>query len=281
VPGEEAWPTQPAGVSLGRETLTAADAWGLDDEERRWCAEKIAASRVEGIFTPPSLKGTVVFPGNVGGVNWGSAALEPSRNLLVMNLNHLATWVKLIPRADLAEVYRTREQNRMSGEFARQTGAPFGMYRETLLSPRHRLPCNPPPWGTVVAVDLASGRKVWEVPLGSMLPDQSRDRGAMAQDEERRNSPRAFRMPTGAVNLGGPIVTAGGIVFTAAAWDGYLRAFDVEDGTELWSYVLPAGGQATPMTYAVGGKQYLVIAAGGHAKMGTKLGDHVLAFALP
>jgi quinoprotein glucose dehydrogenase len=88
-------------------------------------------------------------------------------------------------------------------------------------------------------------------------------------------------MPTGAVNLGGPIVTAGGIVFTAAAWDGYLRAFDVEDGTELWSYVLPAGGQATPMTYAVGGKQYLVIAAGGHAKMGTKLGDHVLAFALP
>ena len=259
VPGEEAWPTQPSGVSLARESLKAADAWGLDDDERRWCAERITASRSEGIFTPPSLEGTIVFPGNVGGVNWGSSALEPSRNLLVMNLNQLATWVKLIPRADLAEAYRTREQNRMTGEFARQSGAPYGMYRETLLSPRHRLPCNPPPWGTVAAVDLSSGKKVWEVPLGSMVPGRQ----------------------TGAVNLGGPIVTAGGLVFTAAAWDGYLRAFDVNDGRELWSHALPAGGQATPMTYAIGGKQYLVIAAGGHGKMGSKLGDHVLAFALP
>ena len=259
VPGEEAWPTQPSGVSLARESLKAADAWGLDDDERRWCAERITASRSEGIFTPPSLEGTIVFPGNVGGVNWGSSALEPSRNLLVMNLNQLATWVKLSPRADLAEAYRTREQTRMTGEFARQSGAPYGMYRETLLSPRHRLPCNPPPWGTVAAVDLSSGKKVWEVPLGSMVPGRR----------------------TGAVNLGGPIVTAGGLVFTAAAWDGYLRAFDVNDGRELWSHALPAGGQATPMTYAIGGKQYLVIAAGGHGKMGSKLGDHVLAFALP
>ena len=156
-------------------------------------------------------------------------------------------------------MYAARDQNRMTGEFARQAGAPYGMYRESLLSPRHRLPCNAPPWGTVAAVDLIAGRKVWEVPLGTMVPGRK----------------------TGAINFGGPLVTAGGLVITAAGWDGYLRAFDVEDGRELWAYELPAGGQATPMTYAIQGKQYVVIAAGGHGKLGSKQGDHLLAFALP
>ncbi len=258
IPGEAAWPTQPSGITLATEVLRPADAWGLDAEERQWCAGRIAASRSEGLFTPPSLRGTIVFPGNAGGVNWGSSAVDPQRHLLLMNMNHLAMWVKLIPRADLAAAYAARDQNRMAGEFARQSGAPYGLYREPLLSPRHKLPCNPPPWGTVTAVDLDSGRKVWETPLGSMVPGQQ----------------------TGALNFGGPIVTAGGLVFTAAAWDGYLRAFDIESGKELWAYQLPAGGQATPMTYSIKGKQYLVIAAGGHGKLGTKQGDYVLAFAL-
>ena len=259
IPGEEAWPTQPSGIALATEILRPADAWGLDAEERQWCADRITGSRSEGLFTPPSLQGTVVFPGNAGGVNWGSSAVDPQRHLLLMNMNHLAMWVKLIPRADLAAAYAARDQNRMAGEFARQSGAPYGVYREPLLSPRHKLPCNPPPWGTVTAVDLHSGRKVWEAPLGSMVPGQQ----------------------TGAINFGGPIVTAGGLVFTAAAWDGYLRAFDTESGKELWAYQLPAGGQATPMTYSIKGKQYLVIAAGGHGKLGTKQGDYVLAFTLP
>jgi len=259
IPGEAAWPTQPSGVALATELLRPADAWGLDAEDRQWCADRIGASRSEGLFTPPSLQGTIVFPGNAGGVNWGSSAVEPQRHLLLMNMNHLAMWVQLIPRADLAAAYAARDQNRMASEFARQSGAPYGLYREPLLSPRHKLPCNPPPWGTVTAVDLHSGRKVWEVPLGSMVPGQQ----------------------TGAINFGGPIVTAGGLVFTAAAWDGYLRAFDTESGKELWAYQLPAGGQATPMTYSIKGKQYLVLAAGGHGKLGTKQGDYVLAFALP
>jgi quinoprotein glucose dehydrogenase len=259
IPGEDAWPTQPSGISTVPEGLKPSDAWGLNEEERKWCEDRIKASRSEGIFTPPSLQGTIVFPGNAGGVNWSSSAFDPQRHLLIMNTNHLAMWVKLIERDKLAGVYNDREQNRMKGEFARQTGAPYGMYRETFLSPGHGLPCTAPPWGTVVAVDLFSGKKAWDVPLGSHIPGQQ----------------------TGAVNFGGPIVTAGGLIFTAASRDGHLRAFEGETGKEIWSYELPAGGQATPMTYSMDGKQYVVIAAGGHGKFGTKQGDYVLAFTLP
>jgi quinoprotein glucose dehydrogenase len=259
IPGEEAWPTQPSGISTIPEGLKVSDAWGLDEDERKWCEDRIKASRSEGIFTPPSLQGTIVYPGNAGGVNWSSSAFDPQRHLLIMNTNHLAMWVKLIERDKLAGAYSDREQNRMSGEFARQTGAPYAMYRETFLSPAHKLPCTPPPWGTVVAVDLFSGKKAWDVPLGSHIPGRQ----------------------TGAINFGGPIVTAGGLIFTAASWDGHLRAFEAGTGKEIWSHELPAGGQATPMTYSVGGKQYLVIAAGGHGKFGTKQGDYVLAFTLP
>jgi quinoprotein glucose dehydrogenase len=259
IPGEQAWPTQPSGISTIPEGLKVSDAWGLDEDERKWCEDRIKASRSEGIFTPPSLQGTIVYPGNAGGVNWSSSAFDPQRHLLIMNTNHLAMWVKLIERDKLAGVYSDRENNRMSGEFARQTGAPYGMYRETFLSPKHKLPCTPPPWGTVVALDLFSGQKVWDVPLGSLLPGQK----------------------TGAINFGGLIATAGGLIFTAASWDGHLRAFEAGSGKEIWSYELPAGGQATPMTYTLNGKQYVVIAAGGHGTFGTKQGDYLLAFALP
>jgi quinoprotein glucose dehydrogenase len=132
------------------------------------------------------------------------------------------------------------------------------MFRTPLLAPSG-LPCNPPPWGTVAAVDLFSGKKVWDVPLGSWIPG----------------------MNTGTITLGGPMVSAGGLVFTAAAMDNYLRAFDSETGKELWKFELPASGQATPMTYTLKGKQYVVIAAGGHGKLGTKQGDYVIAFTLP
>ena len=259
IPGEEAWPTQPSGISTVPEDLKPGDAFGINEEERKWCEDRIRASRYEGIFTPPTLQGTIVFPGNVGGVNWGSSAFDPQRHLLIMNTNHLAIWMKLIERDKLAGVYDARKENRMEGEFARQTGAPYGMYRETFLSPVHQVPCTPPPWGTIVALDLFSGQKAWDVRLGSHVPGQQ----------------------TGSVNFGGPMVTAGGLIFTAASWDGHLRAFEAETGKEIWSYELPAGGQATPMTYSMGGKQYLVIAAGGHGKFGTKQGDYVLAFTLP
>ena len=260
IPGEESWPTQPAStISLVPERLSAEDAWGKDEKERAWCAEQIKTARSGDIFTPPSLAGTLVFPSNVGGVNWGSAAYDPQRHLLFVDTNRLPIFVKLIPRAELETARKNAsDSDRLHGEFARQTGAPYAMFRTPLLSPSG-LPCNTPPWGTVAAVNLFEGKKAWDVPLGSFIPG----------------------MNTGTITLGGPMVTAGGIVFTAAAMDGFLRAFDSETGKEIWKYQLPAGGQATPMTYSIGGKQYLVIAAGGHGKLGTKQGDYVLAFTLP
>jgi quinoprotein glucose dehydrogenase len=260
IPGEQSWPTQPAStISLVPEQLSSEDAWGKDAQEKQWCAEKIKAARTGEIFTPPSLQGTLVYPSNVGGVNWGSAAYDPQRHLLFVDTNRLPIFVKLIPRDELADARKNASDlDRLHGEFARQTGAPFAMFRTPLLAPSG-LPCNAPPWGTVAAVDLFEGKKVWDVPLGSWIPGQN----------------------TGTVTLGGPMASAGGLVFTAAAMDNYLRAFDTETGKEMWKFELPAGGQATPMTYTLKGKQYVVIAAGGHGKLGTKQGDYVIAFTLP
>jgi quinoprotein glucose dehydrogenase len=259
IPGEESWPTQPfSAISLVPSGFAPSDAWGPTPADVKWCQDKVEASRSEGIFTPPSLKGSIVFPGNVGGVNWGSAAYDPERHVMVANTNRLIAWVKLIPRETFGAETDKQQDNRIYGEFGRQEGAPYGMYRTFVFSPSG-LPCNAPPWGTIKAVDLFSGKELWDVPLGTMVPNQQ----------------------TGSINLGGPIITAGGLVFTAAAMDSYLRAFDVLSGKELWTYELPAGGQATPMTYTLEGRQYLVIVAGGHGKLGTKQGDYVLAFTLP
>jgi quinoprotein glucose dehydrogenase len=259
IPGEQTSPTQPfSSISLVPEKFTTADAWGPDEKAAAWCREKIAAARWEGMFTPPSLSGTLAFPGNVGGVNWGSAAYDPVHHIMVADTNRLVAWAKLIPRAEF-DAERGQDQfNRIYGEFGAQKGAPYALYRTFLLSDG-KVPCNTPPWGTTEAVDLFTGKVVWDVPLGTMIPGQH----------------------TGAINLGGPMVTAGNLVFTAAGMDSFLHVFDLESGNELWSYHLPAGGQATPMSYTWKGKQYVVIAAGGHGKLGTPAGDYVLAFALP
>jgi len=259
IPGEQSWPTQPfSTISLVPEGFSSSDAWGRTPNDINWCKGKIKASRSDGVFTPPSLQGTIVFPGNVGGVNWGSATYDPQRHLLVTNTNRLVAWVKLIPREKFDAETNKQQDNRIYGEFGEQKGAPYGLYRTFLFSPSG-LPCNAPPWGTTKAVDLYSGKQVWDAPLGTLVPGEQ----------------------TGSINLGGPMATAGGLVFTSAATDLYLRAFDIGSGRELWKYQLPAGGQATPMTYVLKGKQYVVIAAGGHGKLGTKLGDYVLAFTLP
>jgi quinoprotein glucose dehydrogenase len=210
------------------------------------------------MFTPPGFKETIVFPGNVGGVNWGSAAYDPSHHIMVANTNRFVAWNRLIPRDVFNTEKKQPQDNRIYGEFGEQKGAPYGLYRTFLLSPS-KLPCNALPWGTTEAVDLFSGKQVWDVPLGTMIPGKQ----------------------TGSINLGGPMITAGGLVFTSAGMDLYLYAFDIETGNPLWKYQLPAGGQATPMTYTFHGKQYVVIAAGGHGKLRTKQGDYILAFALP
>jgi quinoprotein glucose dehydrogenase len=259
IPGEETSPTQPfSTISLVPEKFEAADTWGPKPEDAKWCRDKIAASRNQGIFTPPSLQGTVQAPGNVGGVNWGSAAYDPHHHLMIVDTNRLVAWVKLIPRAEYAAEVHKNQDNRIYGEFGDQEPAPYGLYRTFLFSPSGT-PCNRPPWGTTEAVDLFTGKVAWNVPLGTMMQGQE----------------------TGSINLGGPIVTAGGLVFTSATIDPHLHGFDSETGKELWRYDLPAAANSTPMTYTWRGKQFLVICAGGHGKLGSKQGDYVIAFSLP
>ncbi len=254
IPGESASPTQPfpSTDALVPQSLSASPVQELDPADQAWCAKQVAAFRSEGIYAPPSLRGTVFFPGNVGGVNWGSAAIDEKLGVLVANTNRLATVVKLIPRSQLEGERRNTGHSRLGGEFGRQEGTPYAMYREVLMTPAKRL-CNAPPWGTVTALNLTTGRKMWDSTLG--------------------NGP-------GTPNLGGPILTAGGLVFTAAAMDTALRAFEVASGKALWQAELPASAQATPMTFLWKGRQYVVVCAGGHGKLGTRQGDSVVAFAL-
>lgn len=264
VEGEQSSPTQPF-PSLPRplvpHQLKAEDAWGVTEADRASCREQIAALRNEGIYTPPSLKGTLLIPGNVGGLNWSGMSFDPGRGLLFANTNNLPFKARLIVRADYQKEREAGASNRLRGEFARQTGTPYAVYREPLRAPSG-MPCIAPPWGKLTAIDMATGEVRWETPLGRMPQTES--------------VPEAEKW--GSINLGGSVVTAGGLVFIAAGMDTKLRAFDVETGKELWAGELPASAQAAPMTYTAGGKQFVLICAGGHGKLGTKMGDYVVAF---
>ncbi len=268
IPGEQSSATQPFPKlprPLVPHQLKAEDAWGLNEKDKNYCRDKIASLRNEGIYTPPSLKGTLAIPGNVGGMNWSGMSFDPTRNLLFVNTNVLPFEVKLIPRDEYNKMRETGATNRVKGEFGRQTGTPYAMYREPLMSPTGT-PCIAPPWGKLTAVDMATGEIRWDVPLGR-IPQLALIGNKAAE--------------FGSINLGGSMVTAGGLVFIAASMDDKLRAFDAETGKVIWEGQLPASAQAAPMTYSVGGKQYVVISAGGHGKLGTKRGDSVVAYALP
>ena len=267
IPNERTSPTQPfsqAPALVSQTALDAREAWGITFWDRAKCRDLILKYRNEGIFTPPDTRGTILTPGDLGGVNWGGIAFDVRSGRVFAAVNHLPMVVKLIPRADFE---RESSEEAPHAEFGTQADTPYGMRREPLLSP-WGLPCTRPPWGTLVSIDLEHNRIAWQVPLGSTA-------GYAPWFVPTRN----FGMP----NMGGPIVTAGDLVFVGAAMDSYLRAFDVETGRELWKVHLPAGGQATPMTYRAGSdqRQYLVIAAGGHGRLGTPRGDYVMAFALP
>jgi quinoprotein glucose dehydrogenase len=265
VPGEVVSPTQPVPVlprPLVPLDLVPDDAWGLTPLDRLACRRRIEALRSDGIFTPPSLRGSVVYPGFLGGMEWGGVAFDPVSGLLVANTNRLATVTTLIPEGDVkSEGYDADEHVSV----ARQTPAPYGVKRGVLLSPLG-IPCTPPPWGMLHAIDTRTGEVRWEVPLGSSL------------DLTKVKVPWRW----GSVNLGGPVIS-GGLVFIAASMDRRIRAFDLATGVLAWERRLPASGQATPLTYRAraGGRQYVVIAAGGHGGLRSSLGDSVVAFALP
>jgi quinoprotein glucose dehydrogenase len=263
--GEVLSPTQPipvAPAALAPSRITPDDAFGLTPWDRNACRKLIASGRAEGLYTPPTTKGTIMYPFTGGGSNWGGIAYDAGRGVAYVNTTSALHRITLVPSENLAAERKASPD----AEISPQTGVRYGMKREVLLSPLG-IPCNPTPWGTLTAVSLKDGRFLWRVPLGS-----TRDL-APGSHLLIRN--------TGTPNFGGPIATAGGVVFIGAAMDHYLRAFDAQTGRELWKSRLPAGGQATPMTYVWKGRQYVVIAAGGHAKSDTKRGDEIVAFALP
>ncbi len=264
--GDQLSPTQPipvAPVPLAPSQIAPKDAYGLTFWDRGKCRDAIAGARHDGLYTPPSTgAGTIIYPFTGGGTNWGGLAFDTAHDIVYVNTSSAMHLVTLIGRKN----YGAAEERFFDKEVSPATGAPYGMKRETMLSPLG-LPCNPPPWGLLHAIDMHTGKVLWSVPLGTT--------------EDLMPFSEYLLGKTGTPNVGGPIVTAGGLVFIGAAMDDYLRAFDAKSGAELWRGRLPAGGQATPMTYVWKGRQYVVIAAGGHSKLGTKRGDQVMAFALP
>jgi quinoprotein glucose dehydrogenase len=262
--GEQLSPTQPFPVApapLVPSRIKPDDAFGITPWDRGACRKAIAGLRAEGLFTPPTEQGTLVFPFTGGGANWGGAAFDPTTNRLYVNTNSALHKITLIPRAKA----EGRKGGRSEGaEFAPMDGTAYAMTREVLLSPLG-LPCNPPPWGELHAIDMNKGVETWRATLGT------------TEDL----APLGLALDFGTPNLGGPMATGGGLIFIGAAMDRYLRAFDAATGRELWQGRLPAGGQATPMSYVWKGRQYVVIAAGGHSELDTPRGDYVVAFALP
>ena len=260
VPGEHPSPTQPypaAPPALARQTpVTPDDAWGITWFDTRACRKRIEGYRSEGMFQPPAVKDSLMQPSNAGGVNWGGVAFDPKRQLAIANTMNLPFVVALVPRGQLHE--QSASGKYPDFEFARQEGTPYGMRRAAFKS-NLGIPCVKPPWGVLTAVDAQHGTLKWQIPLG--------------------DTP-FIHLNLGMPGIGGPIVTASGLVFIAASLDDRLRAFDTDSGKLLWEVKLPAGGQATPMTYSLGGRQYVVIAAGGYKSDSTR-GDYLVAYALP
>lgn len=259
--GEQLSPTQPFPTHvppLLSQQISADDVFGIIPfRDRGICREQVASARNEGLYTPPSTQGTVLFPMTGGGVNWGGAAFDPINQILFANTSRAIHIVKLIPRA-AAQSFNPPPGH----DFGRQQGAPFAMTRAVAMSPLGLL-CNKPPWGEMVAVDLKAGKILWRSRVGTT--------------EDR--APLGIAFPWGTPLVNGVAITAGGLAFTGAM-DAYLRAFDARSGRELWQGRLPVPGVANPMTYLWKGEQYVAIGAGGHSESGTTIGDSVVAFRL-
>ena len=263
-PGEELSRTQPFPYGpppLSSTRITKEEAFGITPWDKGKCRDLIAGARAEGLYTPPTTQGTILYPFTGGGVNWGGLAFDPGRQVAYVNTSSVLHLVTLIPADKVAAAQKAEPDE----EISPQTGAAYGVRRKALVSPLG-LPCNPPPWGQLHAIDMNTGQVLWHTPLGTTA--------------DIAPGSQFFLHRTGTPNFGGPLATGSGLVFIGAAMDDYLRAFDGRTGKELWRGRLPAGGQATPMTYVWQGRQYVVIAAGGHSKAGTSRGDSVVAFTL-
>lgn len=257
--------------TLRKPPLQEKDMWGFTPIDQLWCRILYRQANYDGFYTPPSAdKPWIQYPGYNGGSDWGSVAVDVDRRVLIANYNDIPNYNQLVPREDVDSAPINAPQEGKESDTVPQAGAPYGIdinagWRNEYTG----IPCTRPPYGGIRAIDLETGETLWDTPLGTA----------------RRNGP--FGIPSflpfkiGTPNNGGPVVTAGGLIFIAAATDNLFRAIDIETGETLWSDVLPAGGQANPIVYEQDGKQYVLITAGGHHFMETPVGDYVIAYALP
>jgi quinoprotein glucose dehydrogenase len=249
VPGEHAWPSQPVPTKpppFAEQRLDETNVTDIALPNRDSVLAQLRKVRRGPAFNPPSFEGTIVIPGFHGGANWSGASYDPTTGVLYVNSNNVPNLITLV-----------------EGEGKDQYG-PYNHAGYVQLRDHEGYPAIKPPWGLLNAINLNSGEFAWRVPLGEY------------PELKARGVPQ-----TGTENFGGTIVTAGGLVFIGGTKDERFHAFDKDTGRLLWEYQLPAGGYATPSTYMVRGRQYVVIAAGGAGKLRTKAGDAFVAFALP
>ncbi|QQA45007.1 pyrroloquinoline quinone-dependent dehydrogenase [Pelagovum pacificum] len=270
--------TQPVSAwhTLRMEPLEERDAWGFTPIDQLWCRIQFRRANYDGYLTPPSSdQPWIQYPGYNGGSDWGSVAVDPERGLIIANYNDVPNYNRLVPRDEVTSVPINEQQAGEGSAGAEgaadpQAGSPYGINVNAGWRNEYTgMPCVRPPYGGIRAIDIETGETVWDRPLGTA----------------RRNGP--FGIPSympfniGTPNNGGAVITAGGLVFIGAATDNLIRAIDIETGETVWSDVLPAGGQANPITYEIDGRQYVMIAATGHHFMETPIGDYMVAYALP
>ncbi|KQY19800.1 glucose/quinate/shikimate family membrane-bound PQQ-dependent dehydrogenase [Rhizobium sp. Root482] len=264
IPEDFTAPTQPiSDLTFSPPPLTGKDMWGVTMFDQLACRINFKRLNYEGRYTPPSIEGTLVYPGNFGVFNWGSVAVDPERQVMFGMPTYLAFTAKLVPRDQIPP----KEQSQKGSEqgLNRNEGAPYGVYMGPFLGPL-KIPCQAPPWGYVAGADLKTGEIAYKHRNGTVYD----------------MTPLPLPFKVGVPGIGGPMITKGGIAFLGAAVDNYLRAYNLTTGEKLWQARLPAGGQSTPMTYATeDGQQYVLMVAGGHGSVGTKPGDYVIAYTLP
>jgi quinoprotein glucose dehydrogenase len=276
---EQRTSTQPFSLfnTLRKEDITERDMWGMSPIDQMLCRIQFRESTYNGIYTAPTADTHYIqYPGYNGGSDWGGVSLDPQRGVIIANYNDMPNYNRLVPRAkaDRLGWFPRDDPRKPKGdpkdEGAAQIGVPYAVdVNAGWRMPYTGLLCKQPPWGGIRAVDLNSGKTLWDRPFGT-----ARANGPFG-------IPSMLPLEIGTPNNGGSVVTAGGLIFIAAATDNLIRAIDITTGRTVWQDVLPAGGQATPMIYEVDGRQYIVIAAGGHHFMETPSGDYIIAYALP
>ncbi|MCT4703661.1 membrane-bound PQQ-dependent dehydrogenase, glucose/quinate/shikimate family [Enterobacteriaceae bacterium H20N1] len=282
LPGEHLSPTQPDSVgmpNLAPPDLKETDMWGATPIDQLWCRIQFHRFRYQGKFTPPAEGTSIAYPAFDGVMDWYGASVDPLRHVLIANTSYIPFTMQLLKSGEAIKQglmkswagWGSKEAYPKPKEFAvgPQYGTPWAAVVKPWLTALGA-PCSAPPWGKLVAIDLTTRKIAWERPAGT-----TRDMNIFGT---HTNAP----LPTGIFMIGGNIVTRSGLIFMGATADNYLRAFDEMNGKELWRARLPAGGQATPMTYmGADGRQFVAIAAGGHGGLGTQSGDSLVAYALP